>query len=154
MSRMRWRAAVVAGLAALGLGACGGSGGYGGGSPTGPTGPTGLPDGFYITISNMAYSPLELHVPPGGTVTVLNRDTMPHSVTSEDAPEDYSPGGVDGVSFDTGEFAAGSRTFTLPGDAPLETSVPYYCRTHHGSMSTPTGRVVVDDSAQPGPAPQ
>ncbi len=129
------------------LTACGGSSSSGGGGTVN----NGTP-GFYITIKNMAYSPLELAVPPGGTVTVVNQDAMPHSVTSESAPGAFTPGAVGGVQFDTGGIS-GQATFTIPATAANGTMIPYYCSVHKGAMATPNATIKVDNSAQPGPAP-
>jgi plastocyanin len=108
----------------------------GGTTGTGGTGTT-----YTITIKNFAYSPSSLGVPPGATVTVVNQDTAPHSVTSESAMGNFTPGGVNGVSFDTGNFTAGTRTFTIPPSAPLGTVVPYYCAVHLSTM--PQGTVTI-----------
>jgi plastocyanin len=110
------------------------------------------PTGFYISISNMSFAPLNLAVPPGATVTVLNRDAMAHSVTSEATAGAFTPGAVAGISFDTGAFT-GTRSFTIPSGAVQGTVVPYYCNTHLGTMATPTGTITVDASAQPAPEP-
>jgi plastocyanin len=109
----------------------------GGTTSTGGTGTT----TYTITIQNFAYSPSNLAVPPGATVTVVNRDTAPHSVTSESTMGNFTPGGVNGVSFDTGSFTAGNRTFTIPSSAPMGTVVPYYCSVHLSSM--PQGTVTI-----------
>jgi plastocyanin len=146
MVRMLGRWLGPAGVALL-LASCGGSSSGGGGGTV-----SGGAPGFYITIQGMAFSPLELSVPPGGTVTVVNRDAMAHTVTSEAAAGSFSPGGVAGVQFDTGQFT-GTRTFTIPANAPSGTVVPYYCGVHTSTMVTPTGTIKVDDTAQPGPAP-
>ncbi len=129
------------------LAACGGSSSGGGGGPVNNGAP-----GFYITISGSAFSPAELDVPPGGTVTVVNRDAMPHSVTSEATSGAFTPGAVGGVQFDTGAFT-GQRSFTIPAGAANGTVIPYYCTVHKGAMATPNATIKVDDSAQPGPAP-
>jgi plastocyanin len=105
------------------------------------TGGTGGAATHTITIHNFAYSPSNLNVPPGATVTVVNQDTAPHSVTSESAMNDYTPGAVNGVSFDTGSFASGTRTFTIPASASAGTVVPYYCSVHLSSM--PQGTVTI-----------
>jgi plastocyanin len=64
---MRLRIATLA-LAALGLGAA---------APA--------PDAA-ITIDNFAFTPAEITVAPGTTVTWTNRDDIPHTVVSADAP--------------------------------------------------------------------
>ncbi len=102
--------------------------------------------GFFITISGMSFSPLDLHAPPGATVTVVNRDGELHSVTSEASPNAFTFGAVNGVSFDTGAFT-GTRSFTLPSNAPSGTVVPFFCTVHAGAMTTPNGSITVDASA-------
>jgi len=109
--------------------------------------------GYFITISNLTYSPLNLAVPPGATVTVMNDDGMLHSVTSESAPGAFTPGSVAGVSFDTGEFASGTSSFTVPASAANGTIIPYYCTFHKAGMMTPNGTITVSTSAAPSPAP-
>jgi len=118
----------------------------------GSSSPSNLPPGFYISIASMRFEPLDLAAPPGATITVINDDSVDHSVTSEAAAEDYTPGGVAGVSFDTGPFM-GETSFTLPQDAPEGTVIPYYCQVHKSAMATKTGTVTVKASAQPQPAP-
>ncbi len=109
--------------------------------------------GFYILISNLAYSPVNLQAPPGATVTVINADSTAHSVTSEATPGAFTPGSVAGVSFDTGAFTGGQRSFTLPANAPNGTAVPYYCTVHLGTMTPPNGTITINASAQPAPPP-
>src|SRR5512139_3263772 len=96
------------GLGSLLLAGCGGS--------TTMNSPSSAAPGFYITISNMTFAPLELAVPPGATVTVLNRDATTHSVTSEAAAGEFKPGAVAGIAFDTKPFT-GTATFTIPPSA-------------------------------------
>lgn len=127
--------------AAAGVAAATACGGY---SSSGKS----LPAGYYITISSSRFSPLDLAVPPGGTVTVLNDDSMEHSVTSEATAGAFTPGGVSGITFDTGNFV-GQRSFTIPATAPEGTVIPYYCRTHLASMATPNGTITVRAAAPP-----
>ena len=92
-----------------------------------------------ITIQNNAYSPSNLDVSPGDTVTVINQDAVPHSVTSQSATGNFTPGAVNGVAFDTGVFAANATaTFTIPASAPANTVVPYYCTVHLQGMGQGT----------------
>jgi len=100
----------------------------------------------------MAYSPATLSVPPGATVTVMNKDAMPHSVTSESTPGAFTPGAVNGVQFDSGA-ATGTFTFQVPANAPEGTVIPYYCTVHKGGMATPNAAIKIDSSAQPTPPP-
>jgi plastocyanin len=139
-------------LVLAGVAACGG-GGYGGGGTTTPSG-TAAPSGFVITIAGLRYSPAELSVPPGATITVVNNDGMAHSVTSEATRGAFVRGGVAGVSFDTGEFSSGQKTIQIPATATAGTVVPFYCSTHLATMATPNGAITVDPAAQPPATPQ
>src|SRR5512138_1052517 len=132
-------------IAAVALAACGGSSSSS--TSSRPTSP-----GFYIQINGMAFSPLNLHAPAGATVTVLNDDSVPHSVTSESAPNAFTPGAVAGISFETGRFT-GNRSFTLPADAKEGTAIPYYCSVHTSTMATPNGTITIDTSAKPAAPP-
>ena len=119
----------------------------------GSTNPDTGTTGFFLTISKLQYSPLDLHAPPGATITVINSDSMSHSVTSEAAAGAFSPGAPEGATaFDTGAFT-GTTTFSLASTAVNGTVIPYYCSVHKATMSPPTGTITVDTSAQPGPAP-
>jgi plastocyanin len=92
-----------------------------------------------ITIQNFAYSPSNLDVSPGDTVAVVNHDAVSHSVTSQSATGNFTPGAVSGVQFDTGVFAANATaTFTIPASAPANTVVPYYCSVHLQGMGQGT----------------
>lgn len=108
--------------------------------------------GFFIVISNMSFQPLDLHVPAGGTVTVVNEDPMAHSVTSEATPGAYTRGSVGGVSFDTSPFT-GVRSFTIPAGAASGTVIPFFCQVHTSTMNTPNGAITIDPSALPTTAP-
>jgi len=148
---------------AMAVAGCGGGTTYGGSAAPAPTPAAPTPaaptTGATITISGMAFSPLDLHVPAGGTVTVVNRDGVQHSVTSEAAANMFTPGSVGGVQFDTGLFT-GTHTFSIPANAATGTAIPYYCRNHLNTMATPTGTITIDPNATttttpstPAPAP-
>jgi plastocyanin len=137
---------VLVALSCAVLGACGSSGSS---SPASPQ----QGSGFFITIKNMAFSPVDLRVPPGATVTVVNQDgSTQHSVTSEAAANDFTPGGVSSITFDTGAFT-GTKTFTIPPTAATSTVVPYYCTVHKGTMTTPNGSITIDPTATATTAP-
>src|SRR6185295_11100134 len=89
------------------------TGGGGGGGDAGT--PTPAPTAT-ISISNFTYSPADLVVAPGTVVTVINYDSIIHSVTSESVVGANTPGAVNGVSFDTGSFT-GQASFTIPSNA-------------------------------------
>jgi plastocyanin len=112
-----------------------------------------LPPGYYITISNLTYSPLDLVAPAGATITVLNRDTMTHSVTQQAAPGTFTPGTPGGgTPFDTGLFT-GTKTFTLPTGLVEGTVLSYYCTSHTSTMATPNGTITIRAAATPAPNP-
>lgn len=140
---MRFTTSVICVAAsAMAVAACGGSSSSSSApapAPAAPAEPT-------ITISGMAFSPLDLHVPAGATVTVVNRDGILHSVTSEAAPNAFTPGPVGGIAFDTGQFT-GQRTFSIPANAATGTVVPYYCTSHLSMMATPNGTITIDPNA-------
>lgn len=68
-----------------------------------------------IDIEDFAYSPGNLQVPVGASVTWINRDSAPHSATDEDG------------SWDTGLLQQGERA-TLVFDSPG--TFEYYCTLH------------------------
>ena len=77
-------------------------------------------------------------------ITVTNSDGFPHTVTSEAADDDFSPGAVNGVSFDTGFLGGGaSIQLTIPADAPSGTVIPFYCQVHTTMMNPANGHVTV-----------
>lgn len=79
-----------------------------------------------VVIKNFAFSPAALTVAPGTKVTVVNQDSVAHTVTSTASP----------AAFDTGSVAAGATvTFTAPTKAG---SYPYICSIHtymHGTLT-------------------
>jgi plastocyanin len=101
-----------------------------------------------ITISNFLFSPTTMAVAPGTTITVVNQDSMTHSVTSQDTPSAFTPGGVNGIIFDTGAFL-GTASFTIPSTAPVGTVVPYYCAVHLSTMGMNQGTITVAGATLP-----
>jgi len=77
-----------------------------------------------IVIDNFAFSPMNLTVRPGQSVTVVNHDSTTHTLTSS------------GGKFDTGPVTPGkSATFTAPATAG---TYPYVCTIHasmHGTLT-------------------
>lgn len=96
-----------------------------GGSSTSAPAPASTPvAGPAITISGMAFG-APITVSPGATITVVNDDTVEHSVTS-------NPKGA----FDTHVDGGASKTFTAPTEPG---TYPFTC-VYHPSM---TGTLVV-----------
>jgi hypothetical protein len=84
----------------------------------------GTPTGFAILIARLSYYPLNFSVRPGATIVVLNDDGMLHSLTSEASVGAYTPGSVNGIAFDTGAFASGTRAIQIPANAAAGTVIP------------------------------
>jgi plastocyanin len=105
-------------ISAMVLASCG-KGGNGYGTNTNP-----IPaSGNTVSIVNMSFSPANLNVSAGTTVTWTNNDAMTHTVTS------------DGGLFDSGNVGAGktySRIFSSTG------TFPYHCTIHPGMLGTIT----------------
>lgn len=79
-----------------------------------------------VVIDNFAYDPPTLTVPPGTRVTWVNRDDVPHTVTSSEKPRAFDSGALDtDMNF--------SHTFTKPG------MYEYFCAVHPKM----TGRIIV-----------
>lgn len=119
---------------------CGG----GGGSTTQKGGVS----GFTITIRGMTFSPAELDVPAGATISVVSVNETYHTVTSEAKEGDFLEGGVAGVHFDTGDFDT-VATITIPADAPNGTVIPYFCKDHHAMMNPAS--IKIDNTVVPPP---
>ena len=79
-----------------------------------------------ITIQSFAFHPAALTVAPGATVTVINKDSVTHTLTSTSNPK----------AFDTGDIAAGAtKTFKAPSKAG---AYPYNCSIHTFMLGTLT----------------
>ena len=111
-------------LSLLFLAACGGAS-----TPSGPT----------VSVLDNSFSPKELHIKAGQTVTWVDNGTSPHTVTADDN------------SFNSGTFQPGqqySHTFNTPG------TYPYYCTLHGGPGGTGmAGVIIVDPATSVSPAP-
>jgi plastocyanin len=129
------RVAVALVLVSL-LGACSGGDDAEGDDAAAPGGET-------VTIQGIAYSPAELEVEAGTTITWTNEDDVLHTVTSGRQGEQ----GVPGVSDDTdprpdgtfeGQLDGKDTTFEFTFDDPG--TYAYYCDVHVGMV----GEVVVN----------
>jgi plastocyanin len=115
------------------LGACGGSA-----APQGPT----------VSVIDNAFSPQELHINPGQTVTWVNNGQTIHTVTADDH------------SFDSGDFDSG-KTYTFAFKKPGR--YPYFCQLHGAAGGVGMVGVIVvgnasyngtlDSAVQPGKTP-
>jgi len=79
-------------------------------------------DGAVVEMRKLGFTPAEIEIAAGGTVTFVNLDLVPHTAT--------------GDGFDTGTLRKDDRkevTFATAGE------FPYFCRFHRHM----TGRVVV-----------
>jgi plastocyanin len=84
-----------------------------------------------VAIDNFTFTPAVLEVAAGTTVTWLNRDDVPHTVTSSTKAKELNSGAVDS----DGKY---QHTFTTPG------TYPYYCAVHPHM----TAKVVVKPAAR------
>ena len=78
-----------------------------------------------IAIQNFAFSPSSLKVVAGRKVTVINDDSAPHTLTSDDG------------KFDTGNIDPGNSGSFI---APSSGTYTYHCNIHR----TMTGTLVVE----------
>jgi len=89
-----------------------------------------------VMIENYAYSPASLEVSVGDTVTWMNMDTAPHTVTVTSGPEKFDSGNLQkGESF--------SYTFKKAG------TYAYYCAVHPDMKAG----VTVKGASEPTPIP-
>ncbi|HJR47323.1 MAG TPA: cupredoxin domain-containing protein [Nitrososphaeraceae archaeon] len=106
-------------------------------APEAPAGPPGTPltilEGSSVQ-GNPSYDPSTLTVKKGDKVTVTNKDTLPHTVTSGAAPTDPNSA----KQFDTSILEAGA-TADIETTAMNPGEYPYYCAVHPYMM----GKLVV-----------
>jgi plastocyanin len=104
------------------------NGGNGNGPDTTSTPPAATsagPAAARIVIENFAFTPATLHVRPKSKIIVVNRDSVPHTVTA-----------TGNKTFDTGSIASdATATFTAPS-APG--SYSYTCTIHPNMKGTLT----------------
>ena len=80
-------------------------------------------DAPQVSIDNFAFTPAEITVSAGTTVTWLNRDDIPHTITDAGDPRAFKSSPLDtGDSF--------SHTFALPG------AYHYFCSLHAHMQGT------------------
>jgi plastocyanin len=102
------------------------------------------PAGATITISDYTFSPDPITVAAGTTITVVNKDTMIHSATSEVAAKDYVQGKAKGgFSFNANVSPGSTGTIVVPSGLASGTSLPYYCTVHLGTMKNPDPTIVI-----------
>ena len=77
---------------------------------------------YNIEISNFAFNPSEVKIKIGDTVTWINEDSAPHTVTSDSGNELNSPQLSNGQNY--------SRTFSNTG------TFNYYCSVHPSMKAT------------------
>lgn len=98
-------------------------GGGGGSAAPGSSVSSGSSSATSITISNFMFSPMNLTVKPGATISVTNRDTATHTLTAS------GPGG-----FNTGDIShMQTKTFRAPMKAG---TYQYICNIHQYMMGT------------------
>ena len=100
---------------------CGGGGG-GGGTPITPVTPTPPVATTSVTMKNTAFTPPDIVVSPGATVTWTNDDGTAHNATFSNA-----------AITSTESFATGSRTVVMPATPG---TYSYTCTIHGGMNGT------------------
>jgi len=123
--------ALIFACLALGLAACGGDddsggGSGGGGSSTGQSGGSSSGGGTSVSMENIQFSPNDLTVKAGQTVTFTNNESVPHDVHKESGPGGDFSSGPDG-GMQQGD------TFKLKLDKPG--TYKYVCHVHAPGMS-------------------
>jgi plastocyanin len=94
-----------------------------GASPTAAASPTTAGGRDSITISNFMFSPMTITVAPGATITVTNKDSAAHTLTS-----------TDGTTFNSGIINQNqTKTITVP-TKPGKYS--YICNIHQYMVGT------------------
>lgn len=120
VTRDRFLALLTAALIALLISACGYGSSGGGGGVTTVSGSSGE-----VQMKNRAFSPADLSVAPGTTITFRNNDSTAHTVTAS------------GGAFDSGRLESGqefSYTFSEPG------TYEYACTIHPSMKAKVTVR--------------
>jgi plastocyanin len=126
-------------VAILSLAACSSGGATSGTTTGGPSGPT-------ITMDGMSFSPSNLDVAAGATITVVNNDTLSaHTVTSEAVAAAYVKAQVDGgFTFDTGALMSGATaTISVPAGLASGLVMPYFCEIHMATMNPPNPTITI-----------
>ncbi len=100
-----------------------GTGGSAAAPTTTVTGPTITVPAGAATPGNPPYTPTELSVKKGGSVTVVNNDNAPHTATSGNGPEDA------GQAFDTSLIMAGASG-TIDTSTIEAGEYPFHCTVH------------------------
>jgi plastocyanin len=103
-------------VAALGLGACGGSD-----EPAASTAPQ-ASGGTTVQIADNSFTPANLKVSAGDTVTFRNDGAIAHTATA-----------TEGADFDSGSIAPGDEFTFTPTEAG---TVSYVCTFHPGMQGT------------------
>jgi plastocyanin len=110
--------------AVLPLAACSSSGATTAGTTATKSSATASAAADTITISNFMFQPMSTTVAPGAKVSVTNKDSVTHTLTSTSTP----------AAFNTGDIAPGKTvTFTAPSKAG---SYAYICQIHQYMQGT------------------
>jgi plastocyanin len=107
---------------AVSIAACGGGGGGGGTTPTDQNPPVTPVATTSVSMKNTAFSPADIVVPAGATVTWTNDDNTNHNATFSSA-----------AIASTESFATGSRSVVMPTTAG---TYAYTCTIHGGMNGT------------------
>ncbi|MBI2340717.1 MAG: hypothetical protein HYU99_10215 [Deltaproteobacteria bacterium] len=97
-------------------------------------------EGVTLTISaGHVFATPALTAPSGSTITVINNDDTPHTVTSQSAEDAFDDTG----DFDVTVSSGGTALLTLP-EAASGTVFFYYCAFHVDGMSPSSGTIAIE----------
>ncbi|MBI4411439.1 MAG: hypothetical protein HY541_03025 [Deltaproteobacteria bacterium] len=92
-----------------------------------------------VIASGSVFATPDISAASGATVTIINNDDSPHTVTSESAESAFDETG----DFDVTVSSEGTALLTLP-EAPSGTVFFYYCRFHLDSMNPSSGTITIE----------
>ena len=98
-----------------------------------------LGDPNVIVINEMTFVTPDITAPSGATITILNNDDAPHTITSESAEDAFDNDGT----FDVPVISNGDGLLTLP-EASSGTVFYFYCRFHTSLMTPSTGTITIE----------
>jgi len=76
----------------------------------------------------------------GETLSILNHDYSPHTITSQTTTDAFDDSGT----FDVEVPSDGVGILTIPADAVVGTIYYFYCRYFEEALSPPTGTITIE----------
>lgn len=102
-----------------------------------------------VVVEDNVFEPETIEITEGDTVRWTQEGENPHTITADDGSFDSSPGCPPNFAECLMQGDTYEQTFTEAGE------VPYYCKVHGGPGGEGmSGVIVVQQAAEPDPAPQ